>query len=566
MKRISGRRSVLFGLLCLVTMLGSVAPLAAVTSAQEGKVLRVHHITFPDVVDPQQSSFANEIDILALNYEGLTRVDTAGATVPAAAESWEFDDTGTVLTFHLRAGLTYSDGSPLTAERFRYAAERNCDPYVAGEYQSILYEIVGCQALAESIVIPGEGTPAAADPVAEQAIVDAAKLGLGVKAIDDLTLEVTLTQPAPYYPTVAGLWVFFPAQAELIEQGGPDWWKDPANQIGNGPFQLTEFTDDQQVTMTANENYWGGRPLLDAIQYVYQGETAVALEAYKAGDLDIVQVDPSQLVTITSDGTLAPELVSYAVASTYNLSFNLTMEPFNDIKVREAFSYAFDRETYCRDVRFGDCVPTTSWIPVGLPGSIETDLYGFDLEKAKAALAASSYGGPENLPEIKLYYNSNDSANTARAEFVAGMYRDNLGITMVLEPTEGTALTALRKDASTFPQALLPGGWIQDYPDPQNWLSVYWTCDAVAAKRVGYCNEEFDKLTKQADQEFDQAVRMDLYQQAGELLVADIPGPFLYNLSTNVLVKPNVIGYVATPLDVNWPGQFASLLTLDKSE
>jgi oligopeptide transport system substrate-binding protein len=538
--------------------------MAAVTSAQEGKVLRVHHITFPDVVDPQQSSFANEIDILALNYEGLTRVDTTGATVPAAAESWEFDETGTVLTFHLRAGLTYSDGSPLTAERFRYAVERNCDPYVAGEYQSILFEIVGCAELAGSIAVPEEGaaTPVAS-PVDEAAAVEAARAGLGVKAIDDLTLELTLTQPAPYYPTVAGLWVFFPAKAELIEQGGAEWWKDPTLQIGNGPFQLTEFTDDQQVTMTANENYWGGRPLLDGVQYVYQGETAVALEAYKAGDLDIVQVDPSQLITITSDATLAPELVSYAVASTYNLSFNLTTEPFNDKKVREAFSYAFDRETYCRDVRFGDCVPTTSWIPAGLPGAIETDLYGFDLEKAKAALAESSYGSAEALPEIKLFYNSNDSANTARAEFVAGMYRDNLGVTLVLEPTEGTALTALRKDSSTFPQALLVGGWIQDYPDPQNWLSVYWTCSSTFAERVGYCNEEFDALVKQADQEFDEAARVALYQQAGEILVNDVPGPFLYNLSTNVLVKPNVTGYTATPLDVNWPGQFASLLTLD---
>lgn len=563
MKRNPGRRSVLFVLLSFVMLLGAVAPLAGVTSAQEGKVIRIHHITFPDVVDPQQSSFANEIDILALNYEGLTRVDTTGATVPAAAESWEFDESGTVLTFTLRAGLTYSDGSPLTAERFRYAIERNCDPYVAGEYQSILFEIVGCAELAGALAAPAEGTPVASPALSEEEAVEAARANLGVKAIDDLTLELTLTQPAPYYPTVAGLWVFFPAQQELIEQGGDEWWKDPTLQLGNGPFQLSEYTEDQQVAFAANENYWGGRALLDGIEYVYQGETAVALEAYKAGDLDIVQVDPNQLTTITSDPALSAELVSYAVASTYNLSFNLESEPFNDKKVREAFSYAFDRETYCRDVRFGDCVPTTSWIPAGLPGAIETDLYAFDVAAAQAALAESSYGGPEGLPEIKLFYNSDDSANTARAEFVAGMYRDNLGVTMTLEPTEGKALVALRKDSTTHPQALLVGGWIQDYPDPQNWLSVFWTCDSTFAERVGYCNEEFDALVNQADQEFDEAARLALYQQAGEILVNDVPGPFLYNLSTNVLVKPEVTGYTATALDVNWPGQFASLLTLD---
>jgi oligopeptide transport system substrate-binding protein len=251
------------------------------------------------------------------------------------------------------------------------------------------------------------------------------------------------------------------------------------------------------------------------------------------------------------------------VASSYNLSFNLTQEPFTDKKVREAFSYAFDRETYCSVIRSGDCAPTTSWIPLGLPGSIETDLYGFDPEAAKQALAESTYGGPDALPEIKMYYNSDDSANTARAEWVAGQYRDILGVTISLEPTEGTALTALRKEPSTYPQMLLVGGWIQDYPDPQNWLSVYWKCDATFSQRFGYCNEELDAVLDQADVETDQATRMQLYQQAGEILVNDVPGPFIYNGTNPVLVKPEVTGYTATPLEVEWPGQFSSLLTID---
>src|SRR5215207_8056656 len=138
------------GLLALLAML--VPMFASPAASQDGgKVLRVHNITDPDIVDPQQSSFSNEIEILAMNYEGLTRLDENSQTVPAAAESWEFNEDGTVLTFKLREGLTYSDGSPLTAERFRYAVERNCDPNVAGEYQSILYEIVGCADFAGSL-------------------------------------------------------------------------------------------------------------------------------------------------------------------------------------------------------------------------------------------------------------------------------------------------------------------------------------------------------------------------------------------------------------------------------
>ena len=531
------------------------------TAQDQGKILRIHQETDPDVVDPQQSSFTNEIAVLALNYEGLTRQDENLETVPAAAESWEFNEDLTVLTFHLREGLTYSDGSPLTAERFRYAVERNCDPNVAGEYQSILFEIVGCEEFANSL---SEEAAAAATPGADP--YETAKANLGVKAIDDLTLELTLVQPAPYYPTIASLWVFFPAKQELIEQGGPDWWKDPALQLGNGPFQMTQYEEEQLIGFTANENYWGGRPLVDGIEYVYQGESAVALEAYRAGDLDIVIIDPSLLPSVQEDPELSSQLVTYPFASSLQLSMNLVQEPFDDIKVREAFAYAFDRETYCAEIRSGDCTPTLSWIPEGLPGSIETDAYAFDPDAAVQALAESSYGGPEGLPEIQMYYNSDDAANTARAEWVAGQYQQILGVTITLVPTEGTALVELRKSPETFPQLLLVGGWIQDYPDPQNWLSVYWTCDATFAQRFGYCNPEFDELVNQADVEPDEARRMELYEQAGQILVDDVPGVFLYNQSNNVLVKPNVTGYAPTALDAEWPGQFTSLLTVDKTE
>lgn len=553
--------SKLFGILAVLMLVVPMFTGINATAQDEGKILRIHEETDPDIVDPQQSSFTNEISVLALNYEGLTRQDENLETVPAAAESWEFNEDQTVLTFHLREGLTYSDGSPLTAERFRYAVERNCDPNVAGEYQSILFEIVGCEEFANSL---SEEAAAAATPGADP--YETAKANLGVRAIDDLTLEIELVQPAPYYPTIASLWVFFPAKQELIEQGGPDWWKDPSLQIGNGPFQMTQYEEEQLIGFEANENYWAGRPLLDGIEYVYQGESAVALEAYRAGDLDIVQVDPSLLPSVTEDPELSDELVSYPYASTFQLSMNLVQEPFNDMKVREAFAYAFDRETYCAEIRSGDCTPTLSWIPEGIPGSIETDAYAFDPEAAVQALAESSYGGPEGLPEIQMYYNSDDSANTARAEWVAGQYQQILGVTITLVPTEGTALVELRKSPETFPQLLLVGGWIQDYPDPQNWLSVYWTCDATFAQRFGYCNPELDEILQQADTESDEATRIGLYEQASEMLVADVPGPFLYNLSNNVLVKPNVTGYAPTAIDSTWPGQFTSLLTIDKTE
>ncbi len=553
MKRFAQRSAWLYSLMAVVLVAGSVfAAFSSGANAQDEKVLRIHQSTFPENLDPQKSSFTSEIAVLALNYEGLTRQDSELNTVPAAAESWEFNEDATQLTFHIRDGLTYSDGTPITSENFRFAVERTCDPNTAGEYQGILFEITGCADFA------------AVDP-ADSTAYDTAKAALGATTPDEKTLVLNFSVPAPYYATVASLWVFYPVRADLVTGAAEDWWKDPAKQVGNGPFQMTGYDEGLQISFEANPNYWGGSPLLNGIEYVYQGESAIAIEAFRAGDLDIVDVDASQLPAVSADSSLSENLVQYAVASSYQLSFNLNMEPFNDIKVRQAFSQAFDRETYCGVIRNGDCLPTLSWIPLGLPGSIETDLYGFDPEAAKAALAESSYGSAEALPEITMYFNSNDSANTARAEWVAGQYKEILGVDITLAPTEGTALTALRKDPSTFPQMLLVGGWIQDYPDPQNWLSVYWKCDAAFAQRFGYCNEELDAILAKADTSTDQAERLALYQQAGEMLVNDIPGPFLYNGTQTSLVNPNVTGYTATALDAEWPGQFTSLLTIDKT-
>jgi oligopeptide transport system substrate-binding protein len=558
----SRRRIGLARLAALLVALALMAPIATLSTlaqdSAEPKVLRVHHPTYPDDFDPQKSSFSNEIDILVLAYEGLTKLDQNQQTVPAAAESWEFNEDATQITFHLRSGLKWSDGEPLTADHFRYAIERTCDPNTAGEYQSLLFEIVGC---AEFASLVGDDPENPAEFTDEE--YEAARTALGVTAVDDVTLQINLNVTAPYYATVASTWPFFPVRQDIAESDPDNWWKDPANHIGNGPFTIVEVEEDQLIAFEANENYWQGRPAMDRIEYVYIDDAAVALEAYRAGDLEIVQLEPPQIPEVQADSEIADEYLAYPTASTYNLSFNLTQEPFTDKKVREAFSYAFDRETYCAEIRSGDCTPTLSWVPADVPGSIQTELYGFDPEAAVQALAESSYGGPEGLPEITMYFNSDLSGNQERAEWVAGQFRDILGVEIELSPTDGTTLVDLRKNPETYPQMLLVGSWIQDYPDPQNWLSVYWKCDATFAQRFAYCNPEFDALVEQGDSTVDPDERLTYYQQAGEILVNDVPGPFLYNQAGTYVVKPYVTGYAPNASEVEWPGSFGSSFTID---
>jgi oligopeptide transport system substrate-binding protein len=551
-----------FGLAALAVVLSLVLPaLAGVAAAQEdANVLRVHHLSYPDVVDPQKSSFTAEIDILQLAYEGLTRLDTELATVPGAAESWTYNDDATQITFTLRPDLTYSDGSPLTAENFRYAIERTCDPVTAGEYQYLLFEVVGCAEFAAL------GTDADGNPVeyTDQEY-DDAKAALGATAVDDLTLRIDLTNPAPYFHTIASLWPFFPVKAEIVAEDPDNWWQEAENHIGNGPFAVTGIDQDQRWTFAANDAYWQGRPRLDGIEYRYVDDSAVALAAYQAGDLDIVQLQADQITEVQNDPELAEAYLAYPQAAIQYLAMALDQEPFNDKKVREAFAYAIDRETLCADLRSGDCLPTLSFMPAGLPGAIETEQYAFDPDAARQALAESSYGGPEGLPEIKLFYNSDYEERGTQSEWIAGQIRDILGVELTIEPMEGASLTALRKDPATHPQLLYFGSWYQDYPDPQNWLSAVWTCDS-SLNTVGYCNEEFDALTEQGDTTIDAAARLGFYEQAGQILVDDLPAVFMLNPSGIFVVNPAVTGYTPTPNEVEWPGSASSLMTIGFGE
>ena len=297
-------------------LLALLIPSAGPVRSCTGDERREHSPVSPAVLaghpDPQKTSYVEEISVSSLDYEGLTRFDEQLNTVPAAAESWEFSEDGTRLTFHLRDGLTYSDGSPLTAERFRFAIERACDPNTAAVYAGILFDIGGCEALYTSLTAPETvetlATPGAVadDP---EAAYEGAKAALGVRAIDDQTLEVQLTHPAPYFPTVASTWVFYPVKEESLA-AGEGWAQDPAQRIGNGPFRMSDFAADQQIGFRANEHYWQGRPKLDGIEYRLHRRSAGRPGGLPGRRSAYHAAGPAQIPEVEADAALSPELLT----------------------------------------------------------------------------------------------------------------------------------------------------------------------------------------------------------------------------------------------------------------
>jgi oligopeptide transport system substrate-binding protein len=522
------------------------------------KVLRVNLGAYPDIIDPQKSSFVNEIAHLQLIYEGLTRLDAELATVPAAAESWEYNEDSTVLTFHLREGLLYSDGSLLNAKRFEYSIRRNINPETAGEYAAITDEIAGAVDWRT-----GEGDVATAgQATVEESVIALDSSGapcVDYEQADCLDLQITLSRPAPYFHTVLSLWVTFPAKEESITEGGDNWWNSSLYHVGNGPYVVQSLEPFVRGYFTPNENYWAGVAMTD-IEYSYITDSAIAFQAYVNDEFDIVPLAAEDLATVQADPELNAEAQIYPGSCTFAVMFHLAKEPFTDPKIREAFALALDREAWVTDVLQGLGAPTLTWIPPGFPGYDDDETrFAFDPDAAVQAIADSSYGSVENLPPIVDTF-SDSPRNRIRHEWLVAKWREVLGVEVELNPVEPTTYTNLTKEQSTSPQMFILG-WCADYPDPQNWLSVYWKTGAFG-ERIAYSNPELDALLEQADTSNDPTARAELYAQAQEMLVSDIPGAFMWNNVNAYLVKPWVTGYATTPQDAGWPGSI-NPITID---
>jgi oligopeptide transport system substrate-binding protein len=515
------------------------------------KLLRINLRTYPDIIDPQKSSFAYEISHLNLIYTGLTDLNKNLETVPGAAESWEYNEDATELTFTLREGLKYSDGSTLNAMRFRYALLRNINPETAGEYAGITDEILGAPQWRL-----GEGDEAVQGEEQVKESIQALDMNgspcTDYEQEDCRILMLKLSRPAPYFHTVMSLWVSFPAKEELIEEGGENWWNSSKYQIGNGPYILHSLEPFVRGYFIPNPYYWNQIGKVD-IEFAYITDTAIAFQAYKNDEFDIVTLAAEDLETVMADPVLSEEAYVYPGSCTFNVNFHQLKEPFTDPKVRQAFAMAIDREVWVRDVLKGLGSPTLTWIPPGFPGYDQGETrWGFDPEGALNAIEESSYGSVENLPPIVDTF-PDTPRQRVRHEWLVAKWKEVLGVDIELNPVEPTTYTAISKEQETAPQMFIMG-WCADYPDPQNWLSVYWTTESPFADRIAYANSEFDDLTLQADTTVDSAERMAMYQAAQEMLVGDAPGAFMWNSVNNFLIKPWVTGIELTPQDADWPG------------
>lgn len=510
-------------------------PLDAKRAAAQ--VLRVAYFE-PAGMDPHTHNYDWVLN--GVLFENLYSYDADGNLVPALAQDMpEVSEDGLTYTIRLREGLKFSDGSPLTAHDLEWSWKRALDPRSAYDYAFTTYPIAGAQAfnMADPTKLSDQEFSALRDSVR-------------VNAIDDRTLQFTLTRPTPWFSRILGIWTVYPVKQSVVENFG-DKWTEPGNHVGNGPFLLKEWEHDNKIVLEANPHYRLGPPTIQRIELPLVANTPLTLQGYQNDEFDITNYAPTDHALVRGDAALMEQAYVNLHPSTAYITFDSTRPPFDDVKVRQAFSMAVDRAALVASVYQGTRAPAEQLVPPGLPGHYEDlRVLSFDPARARALLAEAGYSDGESLPEIKFTFPALPAPQLI-AEFYQQQFQENLGIHVQLDPVDPQVYGSLWGSPDTRPQ-MGPQGWAQDYPDPQNWYSTIFHSNATMAI-TNWSDAEFDRLTDEADVESDPVKRDALYKQAAQILMDAAPVMFGSHGTELWLVKPHVKNCPITPSNFRFP-------------
>lgn len=499
-----------------------MTPLSAAT-------LNVHNGGDPTSLDPHKVSGDWENRIVGDIFEGLTTEDRGAQPIPGQAESWTISDDGLTYTFNLRDGVAWTDGTPVTAGDFAFAFKRLMDPATAASYAYLQYPIKNAEAInGGKITDLGE---------------------LGVKAIDDKTLEITLEQATPYFLSALTHYTAYPIPQHVVEAKGSEWVK-LENLVTNGAYKPTEWIPGSHVTTVKNEAYYDAANLkIDSVKFFVLEDESAALKRYRAGEFDILTEFPTdQYEWMKTNLPGEPRVAPFAGLYYYVINHNKA--PFDNVDVRMALSMSINREVIGPQILGTGELPAYSWVPPGMAnyGDPETvdwkDLpYGEKVAEAKALLAKAGFNDGSPL-SLQLRYNTNENHKRI-AVAIAAMWKP-LGIKVELYNTEVKVhYDELKRNILDVGRA----GWLADYNDADNFLNLLKT--DVPNNYGRYSNSDFDALINKANATTDMAARSDLLKQAEKIAMGDIAAiPIYYYLSRNV-VKPHVKGFEDNAFDIH---------------
>lgn len=482
------KKNIVTGLLA-VLMGASVVLGSGMTVSAEGaeKAISFNIGQEPTTLDPSLNAGVDGTMVLTHLYDGLLR-EIDHEMVPATAESYDVSDDGLVYTFHIREDAKWSDGEPVKAGDFEFSWKRAQDPVVASTYSWIF---------------------------------DSGNIE-SYRAVDDKTFEVTLSAPTPVFLSLLGNTTFMPLREDVIDYEDGGWALNPDKVVTNGAYYMESYTAGDKLVMKKNENFYDADKVnIDEITGLMIVDQTTALTGYESGQIDaIFQVPPAEIPRLLTED---PNFQCFEGNTTNYYCFNTEKTPFDDARVRQAFSYAIDRTAICNDVLKSGDVPACSLVPGVIYDSegnvfnqksgdfgIPTDLS--KLDEAKQLLADAGYPDGEGFPKFEILYNTGET-NKAVCEALQQMWQENLGVECTLVNMESAVFHQTRV-AHDF--TVCRGGWSGDYADPLTHLELYLS--GSPNNYASFSSEEYDTLINEA-RELSGKERFDKFYEAETILM-----------------------------------------------
>ena len=480
----------------------------------------------PSSLDPHKVESDVENNIISDLFEGLVSVSPTGEIEPRLADKWENKDN-TVWTFHLRPGVTWSDGTAIAAQDIVWSWQRLVSPLTASPYASYpgnMHIVNGAE------IAQGKKAPET----------------LGVKAVDDATLEVTLTQPNAAFLAMLAHPSLVPLDKMMISRYGDKWTK-PEHIVTRGPYKLSQWVVNERIVAERNPRYWdNAHTVINKVTYLPISSETADVNRYKAGEIDIVYTVPiNQFAQLKK--TMGDQLDVSPQLATYYYEFNTTRPPFNDPRVRRALNMALDKDIIAEKVLGQGQRP--AWLisqpDIGGVNLHNPEYASWPREKriAEAKKLLSEAGYNETHPLVfNLLYNTSESHQRI-AIAASSMWKKNLGVEAKLQNQEWkTMLDAMHThnfDAVRY-------AWIADYDDAATFLNNFRTGDSENTSQ--YSNPAYDEALRNAAKASDTTARGKFYQQAEDLLGQDVPAIPVYHYVRTHLVKPWVGGFTPDKL------------------
>jgi oligopeptide transport system substrate-binding protein len=501
-----------------------------VVQGNQAGILHYGNGTEPQGLDPHVVTGVPENHLIRALFEGLAvKNPHTLEPEPGVAERWEFSEDGRVLTFYIRDNALWSNGESITAEDYVWSWERALDPAMGNLYAYMLYPLVNAEAFATG------------------KMKDFSKVG--VKALDRLTLQVTLTQPTPYFLQLMDHYSTFAVHQATLEKFGKATdrftkWTRVDNIVSNGAFKLTEWKLNRRITMEKSKTYWDREKVkLNGVVF-YPTENVVSEERmFRVGQLHYTASIPLDKIPVYQAMENTP-YVQAPYLGTYFFLINTTRYPVNDVRVRKALSLSIDRQKLNDTVLQKSNVPAYSITPPGTLGYEPPKLFDFDPEQARQLLADAGYPNGEGWPGLEVKYNTSESHRKIVVA-LQQMWKDELNIKITISNLEWKvyldSVTQMDFDVARR-------GWIGDYIDPNNFLDLFLTDGGN--NNTGFSDPRYDEMIlKRAPEAATAQERFAIFREAETMLMEQMPILPIYTYTSKHLIHHTVKGLPANVMD-----------------